>query len=63
MIWGPMELANLLQRDLQSVTGALEEFCRREVCCRHPDADNRISVDRPSVEICDRFWPYEKPPG
>jgi hypothetical protein len=29
---------------------------------RHPDTDNRIAIDRLSVEICDRFWPYEKPP-
>jgi hypothetical protein len=62
MVWEPMELANLLQRDRQSVTDALEELCRREVCIRHPDADGRIALDRLSVEICDRFWPYEKPP-
>jgi hypothetical protein len=40
----------------------LEELCRCEVCMRHPDADGRIALDRLSVEICDRFWPYEKPP-
>jgi hypothetical protein len=57
-----MELANLLQRDRQSVTDALEELCRCQVCRRHPDADKRIAIDRLSVEICDRFWPYEKPP-
>jgi hypothetical protein len=62
MIWEPRELANLLERDRQSVTDALEELCRREVCIRHPDADGRIAIDRLSVEICDRFWPYEKPP-
>jgi hypothetical protein len=62
MVWEPMELANLLQRDRQSVTDALEELCRREVCIRQPDADGRIAIDRLSVEICDRFWPYEKPP-
>jgi hypothetical protein len=62
MVWEPRELANLLQRDRQSVTDALEELCRYQVCRRHPDADNRIAVDRLSVEICDRFWPYEKPP-
>lgn len=61
MVWEPMDLANLLQRDRQSVTDALEELCRREVCIRHPDADGRIALDRVSVEICDRFWPYEKP--
>jgi hypothetical protein len=62
MVWAPMELANLLQRDRQSVNDALEELCRCEVCMRHPDADGRIALDRLSVEICDRFWPYEKPP-
>jgi hypothetical protein len=62
MVWEPMELANLLERDRQSVADALEELCRREVCIRHPDADGRIALDRLSVEICDRFWPYEKPP-
>jgi len=62
MVWEPMELANLLQRDRQSVNDALEELCRCKVCMRHPDADGRIAIDRLSVEICDRFWPYEKPP-
>jgi hypothetical protein len=62
MVWEPMELANLLQRDRQSVTDALEELCRCQVCIRHPDVDGRIALDRLSVEICDRFWPYEKPP-
>jgi hypothetical protein len=62
MAWEARELANLLQRDRPSVTDALEELCRREVCIRHPDADGRIAPDRLSVEICDRFWPYEKPP-
>ena len=56
-VWEPMELANLLQRDRPSMTDALEELCRREVCIRHPDAEGRIAI-----EICDRFWPYEKPP-
>src|ERR1035437_7324246 len=62
MVWEPMELVNLLQRDRQSVNDALEELCRCKVCMRHPDADGRIAIDRLSVEICDRFWPYEKPP-
>jgi hypothetical protein len=62
MVWETIDLANLLQRDRQSVTDSLEELCRREVCIRHPDADGRIASDRLSVEICDRFWPYEKSP-
>jgi hypothetical protein len=57
MVWEPMEVANLLQRDRQSVTDALEELCRREVCIRYP-----LALDRFCVEIRDRFWPYEKPP-
>ena len=62
MVWEPLELAKQLQRDRQSVNDALEELCRCKVCIRHPDADGRIALDRISVEICDRFWPYEKPP-
>jgi hypothetical protein len=62
MVWEARDLANLLQRDRPSVTDALEELCRQEVCIRHPDAAGRIAPDRLSVEICDRFWPYEKPP-
>jgi hypothetical protein len=61
-VWEMTELANLLQRDYQSVTKALEELCRREVCVRHPDANGQIALDRVSVEICDCFWPYEKTP-
>ena len=60
MVWEATELANLLHRDRQSVAEALEELCRREVCTRHPDVNG--APDRISVEICDRFWPYEKPP-
>src|SRR3954465_13786856 len=61
---GPLALFSrfLLGRLLVAWTDALEELCRRQVCRRHPDADNRIAIDRLSVEICDRFWPYEKPP-
>jgi hypothetical protein len=44
------------------VTDSLQELCRREVCIQHPDADGRIAPDRLSIEICDRFWPYEKQP-
>lgn len=63
MVWEPSELANLLHRDRQSVTDSLEELCRREVCIRHLDLHGRVSPDRFSVEICDRFWPYEKSPA
>jgi hypothetical protein len=53
--WEPMEVANLLQHDHQSMTDAMEELCRQEVCMRHSEVDDRIAI-----EICDRFWPYEK---
>ena len=62
MVWEARDLANLLQRERPCVADALEELCRREVCIRHPDAGGRIAPDKISVEICDRFWPYEKPP-
>jgi hypothetical protein len=62
MIWDALELANLLQRDRHSVSDSLEELCCRGVCIRHPDVGGRVAPDRFSVEICDRFWPYEKPP-
>jgi hypothetical protein len=61
MTWEPMELANLLKRDRASVTDALDELCRRGVCIRHPAADGQLAADRLCIEICDRFWPYEKP--
>ena len=62
MVWEPMELANLLGRDCPSVTDSLWELCRRGVCVHRPAAAGRSATDRISVEICDRFWPYEKPP-
>jgi hypothetical protein len=62
MVWEAIELANRLQRDRQSVSDALDELCGRGVCVRHPDGHGRVAADRLSVEICDRFWPYEKPP-
>jgi hypothetical protein len=62
MVWEPMELARLLRRDCQSVTDSLRELCRRGICVRRAAAAGRFTQDRLSVEICDRFWPYEKPP-
>src|ERR1035437_9754893 len=56
MVWEPMELANLLQRDSPRLTDALEGLCGRQVCIPLPAADGRIALDRLSVEICDRFW-------
>jgi hypothetical protein len=63
MVWEPMELANLLDRDCQSVTDSLRELCRRGVCIQRTSAAGRFTKDGVSVEICDRFWPYEKPPA
>jgi hypothetical protein len=62
MVWEAIELAKRLHCDRQRVTDSLEELCHREVCIRHPDVHGRVAPDRLSVEICDRFWPYEKPP-
>src|SRR5260370_16939544 len=62
MVWEPMELANLLQRDRQSVTDALEELCRCQVSIRHPDVAGRIPPDRLSLPTCDPFCPSTTPP-
>jgi len=62
MVWEPTELAQLLQRDYRTVTTALQELCRRKICIQREAAAGRFTKDRLSVEICDCFWPYEKPP-
>jgi hypothetical protein len=62
MVWEPMELANLLHRDCQSVSDSLRELYRRGVCIQRLTTAGPFPKDRISVEICDRFWPYEKPP-
>jgi hypothetical protein len=62
MVWEPVELARQLHRDCESVTRSLRELCVRGICVRHPPAAGRFAKDRISVEICDRYWPYEKPP-
>jgi hypothetical protein len=62
MVWEAIELAQQLQCDRQSLNVALEELCRRQVCVQHPRTDGAIAKDRVSIEICDRFWPYEKMP-
>jgi hypothetical protein len=63
MVWAPQEIANQLRRDCQSVSDALGELCRQKVCVRREAAAGRFTTDRISVEICDRFWPYEKAPA
>src|SRR5579885_265875 len=62
MVWEAIELAHHLQCDRHSVNLALEELCRRQVCVQRPTADGALAKDRLSIEICDRFWPYEKMP-
>lgn len=62
MVWEAIEIARQLPCDRQSVNLALEELCRRQVCIQRPTADGAIAKDRLSIEICDRFWPYEKMP-
>jgi hypothetical protein len=54
MLWEPAEAARKLQGGVERVAPLLDELCHREVCVR------RQGVDRLTVEICDRFWPYEK---
>jgi hypothetical protein len=53
-VWEPAEAACLLQSGAETATPVLDELCLHEVCVRHQ------SVDRLRLEICDRFWPYEK---
>ena len=63
MVWEPMELARLLQRDRESVTVALRGTLRPGKSASGTlAAAGRFANDRISVEICDRYWPYEKPP-
>jgi hypothetical protein len=57
MVWEPAEAARMLQGGAEKVSPLLDELCRQEVCVQHED------VDRLTVEICDRFWPYEKTPA
>jgi len=42
--------ARLLRKDAAAVAVDLDEFQRQGICKRRPDR----------VEICDRFWPYQK---
>jgi len=62
MVWAPQEIANQLRRDCQSVGDALAELCRQRICVRREAVAGRSAPDRIAVEICDRFWPYEKAP-
>jgi len=53
MWWEPTQVARALRSGPESVMTSLEELGNRQVCSRHGSAPV-------SVEICDRFWPYEK---
>lgn len=46
----PLNLTRVLGRDHTVIEGHLDELCSRGVCHRRADF----------VEICDRFWPYQK---
>lgn len=52
---GP-EAARVMRGGNETVEDSLEELCRHQVCTR------RQQGDRLMVEICDRFWPYERVP-
>ncbi len=57
MVCRPAELARALQRRSENVIALLEELRRREVCALEDGSD------RLTVEIRDRFWPYERSPA
>jgi len=46
----PAELARILRKDAATIVADLGELHGHGVCHRHQDR----------VEICDRFWPYQK---
>jgi hypothetical protein len=50
--WNAEEVAPLLHRDCEEVCTAMAELCQPEVCA---------PIGGAAVEICERFWPYEKP--
>ena len=52
----PSEWAIALQCEPHRIADSLEELCHRQVCRQVPVAAGLV------VEICDRFWPYEKVP-
>jgi hypothetical protein len=51
MAWQPEEIADVFRCAREVVSAALEELCAQLVC-----APSGASA----LEICDRFWPYEK---
>jgi hypothetical protein len=49
--WNADEVAPLLHSGTEELRKAMAELCRKDVC---------VPVGGAEVEICDRFWPYEK---
>jgi hypothetical protein len=54
------DLANALGKSRRSVVVYLEELRRQGVCKTRPA---RNQHDQGQIEICDAFWPYERPPA
>jgi len=51
-VWDAESAAHLFPCRSEEASGAMAELCQRQVCVPSGDA---------TVEITDRFWPYEKP--
>jgi hypothetical protein len=54
LAWEPDEVTRVFRCPSQHVGAAMEELCRQQVCTREENSDGA------TVEIGDRFWPYEK---
>jgi hypothetical protein len=50
MTFNRAEVAKALRKDPAWIEGCLSELCRNQVCRRCGEG----------IEICDRFWPYQK---
>lgn len=49
--WKPVDIAHLFHCGSEQVRAAMTELCRQQVCA---------PAGGTGIEICDRFWPYEK---
>ncbi len=54
IVWEFEAVSSVLRRGDQSVRAAMDELRRQQICTLAQQADGW------TVEICDRFWPYEK---
>lgn len=54
IVWELPEVAGVMRCGDHAVRAALDELRRQQICTLDPEADGW------RVEICDRFWPYEK---